>query len=278
MLNKPLRRAVQNNRPTCLKPPVHPTKKLFRFRSVLNSSLGNFCPLGTALLLAWLLVSSARSGDATAINVLTDEEKRTGWKLLFDGVTTNGWRGLGMEGFPSVWVIENGCLRCLGGYKGANDLVTVDKYENFEFSFEWMFPKRSGNSGVKYRVQEKKGQGYAFGPEYQCMNDPEATDKHASASLYDLFPPVGKKLKPQGEFNQSRIVLRGNHVEHWLNGVKVVEAEFGSEAMKAALAQSHFKNSDWGKNPVGHLILQDHHSEVFFRNLKIRVLRAAGTK
>ena len=278
ILNKPTREAVQNPSPSCLKPSVHPTKNLFRLAGVSNSSSGFFSALAIALLLAWLLVSSARAGDAAAPPMLTDEEKKAGWKLLFDGVTTNGWRGLGMEGFPSVWVIENGCLRCLGGYKGANDLVTVDKHENFEFSFEWMFPKRSGNSGVKYRVQEKKGQGYAFGPEYQCMNDPEATDKHASGSLYDLFPPVGKKLKPQGEFNQSRIVLRGNHVEHWLNGVKVVEAEFGSEAMNAALAQSHFKNSDWGKNPVGHLILQDHHSEVFFRNLKIRVLPAAGTK
>ncbi len=205
-------------------------------------------------------------------NALSPEEQAAGWKLLFDGTSTTGWRGLGMDGFPSVWVIQDGCLRCTGGGKEANDLVTVDQYENFEMSFEWMFPKPQGNSGVKYRVQEEKGKGYAFGCEYQCMNDPEATDKHASGALYDVFAPEGKKLVPQGQFNQSRIVVQGTHVEHWLNGVKVVTAEFGSEAMNAALAQSHFRNSDWGKKPLGHIILQDHHSEVLFRSLKIRVL------
>jgi len=218
-----------------------------------------------------LAASAALAGEP---NTLTSEEQAAGWKLLFDGKTIEGWRGLGMDGFPAVWVVQDGCLRCTGGAKDANDLVTVDEYENFEMSFEWMFPKPQGNSGVKYRVQEEKGKGYAFGPEYQCMNDPEATDKHASGALYDLFAPEGKKLVPQGEFNQSRIVVQGNHVEHWLNGVKVVSAEFGSEAMTAALAQSHFRNSDWGKKALGHLILQDHHSEVLFRSLKIRVLPA----
>jgi len=234
--------------------------------------------LAKVLILLLALGSRGFGGDSPNLPTLTEAEKQAGWKLLFDGVSTTNWRGLGMDGFPPVWIVENGCLRCLGGYKDANDLVTVDKYENFELIFEWMFPKKSGNSGVKYRVQEKPGQGYAFGPEYQCMNDPDATDKHASGSLYDLFPPIGKKLMPQGEFNQSRIVMQGNHVEHWLNGVKVVEAEFGSEAMNAALATSHFKNSDWGKNPVGHIILQDHHSEVLFRNIKIRILPAPGAK
>jgi hypothetical protein len=233
--------------------------------------------LGKVLLL--LLCASIVLGAGTANHPkLSDAEKQAGWKLLFDGVTTGGWRGLGMDGFPPVWVIQDGCLRCLGGYKDANDLVTVDEYENFELSFEWMIPKRNGNSGVKYRVQEQKGKGYAFGCEYQCMNDPDATDKHASGSLYDVFAPVGKKLAPQGEFNQSRIVVQGNHVEHWLNGVKVVEAEFGSAAMNEALATSHFRNSDWGRKPAGHIILQDHHSEVFFRNLKIRVLPASAAK
>jgi hypothetical protein len=210
---------------------------------------------------------------------LSDAEKQAGWKLLFDGVSTTGWRGLGMDGFPSVWVVEDGCMRCLGGGKAtANDLVTVDEYENFEMSFEWMIPKLHGNSGVKYRVQEEKGKGYAFGCEYQCMNDPDAFDKHASGALYDVFAPEGKKLAPDGQFNQSRIIVQGSHVEHWLNGVKVIDAEFGSEAMNAALAQSHFRNSDWGRKPLGHIILQDHHSEVWFRNLKIRVLPAGEAR
>jgi hypothetical protein len=228
-----------------------------------------------AAVLALLFAGIATGADAPngpTGPTLSEAEKEAGWKLMFDGVSTNGWRGLGMDGFPEVWVVQDGCLRCLGGGKNANDLVTVDEYENFEMSFEWMIPKLHGNSGVKYRVQEEKGKGYAFGCEYQCMNDPEAFDKHASGALYDVFAPEGKKLAPDGKFNQSRIVVQGNHVEHWLNGVKVIDAEFGSEAMKAALAQSHFRNSDWGKKALGHIILQDHHSEVFFWNLKIRAL------
>jgi hypothetical protein len=110
------------------------------------------------------------------------------------------------------------------------------------------------------------------------MYDPDASDKHASGALYDVFAPKGKKLNPQGQFNQSLIVVRGNHVEHWLNGVKVVEAEFGSAEMTAALGKSHFRNTDWGKNPLGHIILQDHHSEVFFRNIKVLVLQADESK
>ena len=211
---------------------------------------------------------------------LTSAEKADGWKLMFDGKTTEGWRGLGMDGFPmpEVWFIDNGCLHCLGGGKEANDLVTVDEYENFEMSFEWLIPKAQGNSGVKYRVTEKKGQGYAFGCEYQCMNDPEASDIHASGSLYDVIAPKGKKLVPDGGFNVSRILVRGNHVEHWLNGVKVVESDFNGTEMNDAIAKSKFKKSDWGKKPLGRIILQDHHSEVIFRNLKIRVLPAPDAK
>lgn len=232
-----------------------------------------------AIPLVLLLGANGSAADApTNLPQLTAQEKTAGWKLLFDGVGTAGWRGLGMEGFPKCWVVQDGCLRCLGGHKDANDLVTVDKYENFELSFEWRFPKSKGNSGVKYRVQERKGKGYAFGCEYQCMNDPGVADKHASGALYDLFAPQGKKLVPQGMFNESRVRVQGDRLEHWLNGVKVVEAEFGSEAMKAALAKSYFKNSDWGKQPLGHIALQNHHGEVLFRNLKIRVLPTKPSK
>lgn len=198
------------------------------------------------------------------------------WVALFDGVSLKGWHGLGMDGNdkPSTWTVEDGCVKCLGGRRGAVDLATDEQYENFEFAFEWRFPNAKGNSGVKYRVQEKPGKGYAFGCEYQIMNDPEATDRHASGALYDLFAPQRKKLVLQGEFNQSRIVVRGDHLEHWLNGVKVVEARFGSEAMQAALAKSYFKGSDWGKKARGCVVLQNHHSEVLFRNLKIRILPA----
>lgn len=231
--------------------------------------------VSTAVLLPLLVLAGlARAENPANRPSLTDQEKQAGWKLLFDGVSTTGWRGLGMNGFPNdLWKIENGCFHCLGGKK-INDLVTVDEYENFELSFEWMVPKLNGNSGVKYRVQEQKGHGFAFGPEYQCMYDPDATDKHASGSLYDVLPPTGKKLQPQGEFNQSRILVRGNHVEHWLNGVKVIDCDLDSEQVQKAIARSKFKGTDWARKPLGHIVLQDHHDEVWFRNIKIRELPA----
>ncbi|HZL35603.1 MAG TPA: DUF1080 domain-containing protein [Tepidisphaeraceae bacterium] len=208
---------------------------------------------------------------APTIPSLTDSEKQAGWKLLFDGKTTTGWRGLGRDDFPDqIWEVRDGCLHCRGGKK-ADDLVTVDKYDNFELAFDWMVPKRLGNSGVKYRVQEKKGNGFAFGCEYQCMYDPGANGKDATGSLYDVLPPKGKHLNPQGQFNTSRILVSGNHVEHWLNGVRVLQYEFGSDEFKKAVAKSKFKNSrTWAKEPLGYIVLQDHNDEVYFRNLKIR--------
>ena len=196
--------------------------------------------------------------------------------MLFDGVSTRGWRGLGMDGFPSNrWVVQDSCLHCLGGPGRTNDIITQRKYQNFELSFEWMVPGPPGNTGVKYRVQDRKpGDGFAFGPEYQIMDDPQATDKHATGSLYDVFPPQGKHINPAGQFNAGRIVVRGDHVEHWLNGVKVVEFDFGSKRLADALARSKFKETDWAKQPLGHIALQDHHDEAWFRNLKIRELRA----
>jgi Domain of Unknown Function (DUF1080) len=231
-----------------------------------------------AMLAGLMIASSGLAADSPAeLPGLSDAEKAAGWKLLFDGVSFAGWRGLGRDDVPSCWVIESGCIKCLGGHKGIADLATVEQFDNFELAFEWRFPKKKGNSGVKYRVQEEAGKGYAFGCEYQCMTDPDATDRHASGSLYDLFAPQGKTLAPSGEFNQSRILVQGDRLEHWLNGVKVVEAEFDSEAMKTALATSYFKKSNWGKIPLGHIALQNHHSEVLFRNLKLRVLPAKAT-
>src|SRR6476646_9676096 len=138
------------------------------------------------VMLIWPLASAAPAERPS----LSDAEKAQGWVLLFDGVTTKGWRGLGADSFPSNrWRVEDGCLHCLGGEGRTNDIITERKYENFELSFEWRVPKAPGNTGVKYRVQEKKGDGFAFGPEYQIMYDPGVNDKHATASLYDVLPP-----------------------------------------------------------------------------------------
>jgi len=223
------------------------------------------------VMLIWPLASAAPAERPS----LSDAEKAQGWVLLFDGVTTKGWRGLGADSFPSNrWRVEDGCLHCLGGEGRTNDIITERKYENFELSFEWRVPKAPGNTGVKYRVEEKKGDGFAFGPEYQIMYDPGVNDKHATASLYDVLSPHDKRLRPIEQFNESRIVVRGEHVEHYLNGAKTVEFDFSSDEVKAEIAKSKFKNTDWAKNPVGYIALQDHHDEAFFRNIKIRELLA----
>ena len=205
---------------------------------------------------------------------LTDAEKQAGWKLLFDGKTTTGWRKLGGGEFPKdQWGVENGCLRKLPGKGG--DLVCDQPFENFELSFEWLVPKPNGNSGIKYRVQEKQGNSFAYGPEYQLMADGDASDKNATGSLYDVLPPKGKKLKGPGEFNESRIVVQGDHVEHWLNGVKVVEYTVGSEAFNAGIAKSKFKNDPkFARAARGYIALQDHGDEIWFRNIKARELPA----
>jgi 3-keto-disaccharide hydrolase len=205
---------------------------------------------------------------------LTDAEKQAGWKLLFDGKTTTGWRLLGGDAFPKeAWGVENGCLRKLPGKGG--DLVYEKQFENFELSFEWIVPKPNGNSGVKYRVQEKQGNSFAYGPEYQLMADGDVSDKNATGSLYDVLPPKGKKLKGPGEFNESRIVVNGDHVEHWLNGVKVVEYDVGSAAFNAGIARSKFKNDPkFARDARGYVDLQDHGDEIWFRNIKIRELSA----
>lgn len=237
--------------------------------------------LACALLTRAAVVRAAEPAtQPTSRPTLTDAEQQAGWKLLFDGVSTAGWRGLGRDDFPAGrWVVQDGCLRCLGNAGAidkakADDLVPTEQHPaNFELSFEWMTPKKGGNSGVKYRVQEKKGEGFAFGPEYQCMDDGDKVDKDSTGSLYDVLPPHDKKLNPAGQFNQSKIVVRRDHVEHWLNGVKVLDYEFGSDAFKAAVAQSKFKTSTvWGKSPRGYIVLQDHNDEAWFRNIKIREL------
>ena len=135
-------------------------------------------------------------------------------------------------------------------------------------------PRRNTGVPPVLTMQETKGKGGAYGCEYQMMADGEKADKDATASLYDVLPPKNKKLKPEGQYNESRIIVRGNKVEHWLNGQKTVEFEFWSEAFKAAVAKSKFKDSKvWAREPKGFIALTDHHDEAHFRNIKIRELK-----
>jgi len=198
------------------------------------------------------------------------------WIVLFDGKPTDKLRGYKMKEFPSqYWAIENGALKTVPGK--AVDLVTVDQFEDFELEFEWKVAP-GGNSGVMYRVAETGSAPYQTGPEYQVLDDDKHPDgrnpKTSSGSLYALIAPSnGKTLKPVGEFNSSRIVFRKNKVEHWLNGAKTVEYEWGSEEVKGLVTKSKFASmKEFMTRNEGHVDFQHHGQEVWFRNMRIRRL------
>jgi hypothetical protein len=214
-------------------------------------------------------------------NALTEQERAGGWKLLFDGKTTQGWRGYRRRDVPERWRVEDGALALAGGPGGAHcDLVTVDEYDNFELVFEWKIAP-GGNSGVMYRVTEDQPQPWATGPEYQLIDDTRNPDgrtpEKRTASCYGLYPPGKDVTRPAGEWNQSRIVVNGGHVAHWLNGEKVVTYELGSRDWEQHVAATRFRQqAKYGKAPRGHIDLQDNGDPVAFRDLKIRPLAPPG--
>ena len=257
---------------------------------IIMKKLAAFCLLISFFLAGY---STDKKEQQSKPNVLSATEKKDGWKLLFDGKTFNGWRGLGRDHVPKgLWVVENGQIRKIknsdmkqlqdGSPVEPGDLMTVDTYENFELSFEWKIEKE-GNSGLKYNVSEQmceeNGSKYsALGFEYQLLDDSDPMYKDLkpsqySGSLYDLIPAKNIVLKPVGEFNSSRIIVNGNHAEHWLNGVKVVEYEFGSKELDEAYKLSKFnKIKGFCDKRKAHIVLQNHQDASWFRNIKIRVL------
>jgi hypothetical protein len=232
--------------------------------------------------------AEAKEGKSGPPNTLTAAEKAAGWRLLFDGKTTKGWRGFKQATLPagSRWVAENGTLHRTPGPR-TGDIVSVDEFDNFDLQWEWKISP-GGNSGLKYLVDEamSKRSDDGIGFEYQMLDDEKHPDAkkgrdgdRTAGSLYDLIPAAKDKvLHPPGEWNESRVVVEGNHVEHWLNGGKILSYERGSPEFKKAVAESKFKDiPGYGEVSKGHLLLQDHGNEVAVRNIKIRTPRGPKT-
>ncbi len=225
----------------------------------------------TEAVCACLIIGLSHSLGAAEPNTLSASEKAAGWKLLFDGQTTEGWRTYRTKAFPERgWVVRDGWLIKQGNVRGG-DIMTVDQYSDFELEWEWKISER-GNNGVKYFILEERKA--TIGHEYQMMDDRGRNGKGTTASFYNvLAPSENKPMKAAGEVNHSRVIVRGNQVEHWLNGAKVLEYECGSPEVLAAVAQSKFKEVEgFGRKVRGHILLTDHGSECWFRNIKLRPL------
>ena len=223
-------------------------------------------------------------------NQLTVNEQRTGWRFLWDGKSTKGWRGAKQDNFPSKgWEMKDGVLTVLssGGEESNNggDIVTTDSFSDFELSIDFKITE-GANSGVKYFVDSElnKGKGSAIGLEFQVLDDEKHPDakkgkngNRTVGSLYDLIRAEstsssrGKNFKGVGDWNNARIVVKGGKVEHWLNQVKVVEFDRFSQMFKALVEKSKYENwENFGRLPKGLILLQDHGDEVSFKNIKIR--------
>lgn len=256
--------------------------------------------------LTLLLVLQTNAAPATP-NELTEAERAAGWHLLFDGRTLNGWRGLGYDTVPTAhWVVVDGTIKKIangnvprvpdGRPLNGGDLMTVDTFGDFELTWEWKVTP-GANSGVKYNVSEEMSIAQngsltpsavargaiapnhsALGFEYQILDDDRHDDgkllTHRSGALYDMIAPgAAKRLNPVGEWNRSAVIFRGNHGEHWLNGQKIVEFDLGTARMDSLLAASKYRSiSGFANRRKGHIVLQDHGDEVYFRSIKVRQL------
>jgi hypothetical protein len=218
------------------------------------------------------------------VNKLTKEEAASGWKLLFDGWTTNGWRGFRMDSMPEGWTVVNGCLMTSGtGFEKGGDIISIKEYEDFDLYLEWAI-SAAGNSGIFFHVLEGNYPNiFVTGPEYQLIDDAGYPDKleewQQTGANYAMHnADVTKKhLKPVGEFNSSRIRVKDGWVTHWLNGEKIVEYELWTDDWYRRAHEGKWKDYPaYGRARKGHIGLQDHGSAIYFRNIKIKDLTDPG--
>jgi hypothetical protein len=235
--------------------------------------------IALSIVAASSAVQTAGQGTNSTANALTAAEKAAGWTLLFDGRTLDGWRAYKKPDAAGLrWKVEDGTLTLPAATAAgtrAGDIISKDTFEQFELVFDWRVAP-GGNSGVKYFILED--QNSAIGHEYQVIDDERHADAkigphRQTAAFYDVLPAADRPIKPAGEWNTTRIVVRGQTVEHWLNGKKVLQYELNSPALNAAIEKSKFKGIErFGKRQNGHILLQDHGNQVWFRNVKIRRL------
>ena len=235
-------------------------------------------------LITAVLVSAACSSRKITTNMntttgLSKEEQSQGWMPLFDGRTLLGWHPYQNKN-PHNWTAENGVLHCSGSGDNTSathvDLVTNDTFENFELALDWKLTPK-GNSGIMYLVTEDAPHAYESGPEYQLLDDAayaeNLEDWQKTGANYAMNPAPAAKPNPVGEWNHTRILVNNGHVEHWLNGDKIVAYELGSEAWNMAKAAGKWKDTPgYGRAKSGRIALQDHGTEAWFRNIRIRRL------
>ena len=202
---------------------------------------------------------------------MTPASQHAEWHPLFDGRSLDQWRGYRRDRVPDGWQVVDGALTRVAT---AGDLITREVFGSFELELEWMVAE-GGNSGIMYRVTEETAQAYQSGPEMQVLDDTRHADGRsrltAAGAVYGLYPAPPGVVRPAGECNTVRIVVRGNQVEHWLNGVQVAAYELGSEDWEARVAASKFRQwPGYGRAPAGHIALQDHGDRVAYRSIRIR--------
>lgn len=215
------------------------------------------------------------STTAAGATPLTSEQQAAGWRSLFDGSTTSAWRGYHQQTFPAAWTIVDGVLTKTGS---AEDIITRNQFGNFELAFDWKLAK-GGNAGVFYRGTEEYDHIYWSAPEYQLLDDPNHPDGQSrltsAGAAYALYPSPAGVVKPAEQWNSSLIVVNGSHIQHWLNGQKLLEYEVGSPDWEAKVKASKFvAYPHYGRAPRGFIGIQgDHDGALFIRNVRIRELK-----
>ena len=240
----------------------------------------NFLLISIALLANMHAIANYQTiGDTSGNNMLTQKEMQEGWKLLFNGKTLDGWRTYKNQ--PGAWKVNEGELCSERSGNAHADLITDNEFENFELSIDWKISPK-GNSGIMYLVTENYDNAFESGPEYQLIDDdgfPEhIEDYQKTGANYAMQAPAIKAANAPGEWNHTTIIVNKGHVEHWLNGKKVVEYTLGSDEWKKQKAAGKWKDeAGYGEARKGHIALQSAHSDIdntyiCFKNIKIKML------